>query len=92
MNKEALLVLYIMPDIPPEILDFHFVGFPAILSPLLLPQRRLRPAREETEFHFNGINWILEVAGGEGFWEGFDFSPGWDVGGKISLRQHSTRF
>lgn len=56
MNKEALLMLSFMPDIPREIPDFHFVSFPAILSPLLLPQRRLRPAQEEGEFHFNHIN------------------------------------
>lgn len=63
MNKEARLVLSVMPDIPPDIPDFYFVRFPAILFPLLLPQRRLRLSWEEGEFHFNGINWILEVAG-----------------------------
>lgn len=56
MNKEALLMFSFMPDIPPEIPDFHFVSFPAILSPLLLPQRCLRLAQEESEFHFNRIN------------------------------------
>lgn len=63
MNKGALLMLSIMLDSPQEIPDFHFVSSPAILSPLLLPLRRLRLAREEGEFHFNCINWILEVAG-----------------------------
>lgn len=58
-----MFVLSIMPDIPAENLDFHFVSFTVIRSPLLLPQRCLSPAREEGEFHFNAINWIREVAG-----------------------------
>lgn len=52
-------MLSIIPDIPQEIPDFHFLSFPAVQSPLLLPLRR---PREEGEFHFNCINWILEVS------------------------------